>query len=219
MKTRSWLTIAFTIATAILAVGLFQDASVYALNTYETDNNGTIYDAFNNYIGDDRSWLTGAICELQPTEMNDESGQIVVGTSSTYKCTSSTGYEWTCSSSVSNEAAQKNVFQCDDDNNGGTIMTDSDGINWLCDSYATTTGTCIAQDGSGRTCAMGSDCEWDRSDYDIVSGSNSLTTPDACEKKDLAGWFVCSMAEAVTNVVNTIINNLLLPMLQWRILV
>lgn len=55
--------------------------------------------------------------------------------------------------------------------------------------------------------------------HEVVPGSNSLTTPDACEKKDVMGWIACSSAEAVTGIIDAIISNLLLPMLQWRILI
>lgn len=215
-RKRSWSVFALATTIAIIAACLFQGASVYAFNTYETDNTGTIYDAFDNYTGNDRPWLENAACELLPPDTSSESGQIGENSSSTYKC-SSDDYEWTCSKSVGDVHINKNVYQCDD-KSGGVIITDDNGVDWLCDSNATNTGTCMAQDGSNRTCAMGVDCQWDRSYYDLVSGSNSVVTPDSCEKQDLAGWFICSAAELVSDAIDVLVNNLILPMLWWRIL-
>lgn len=52
-----------------------------------------------------------------------------------------------------------------------------------------------------------------------TDGSNSLTTFEECERKDIFGWIICSSADAVSGLIDGIIYYLLIPMLQWRILV
>ena len=207
-----WLALFLFAGVALFSIACLSNTPVQALNTYETGSGEGINSAFNKYKGDDRPWLSGATCELSKQETG-AAGQPIIGTGGSYKCKNGS-LEWTCN--VIDEAIQKDTFQCDDDKYGndkpdGTIMTDGKGIEWLCDSYAASTGTCIAQDGSGRTCTLGVDCEWNRAGYDAEV--------DTCTKGHPLGWLVCPMADLVAGTIDTLINQFLLPMLQWRIVI
>lgn len=52
-----------------------------------------------------------------------------------------------------------------------------------------------------------------------ISESSRGSSSDNCGDGENLGWIFCDAAKMVTNLVDDLINKLLLPMLQWRVIV
>lgn len=46
-----------------------------------------------------------------------------------------------------------------------------------------------------------------------------VTVSDECERKYTLGWIFCGLSDMTSNLIDTLINDILLPMIQWRLIV
>jgi len=93
--------------------------------------------------------------------------------------------------------------------------------NAFCSVVSSSTSAGEYTSGSDTITCYSSESMRDRVSSNVIGDNNNPTTNDndECVRGHRLGWAICPMAQGITDAVNFLIDNLLLPMLQWRILV
>lgn len=107
----------------------------------------------------------------------------------------------------------QDVYECE----GETPWTNNQGVCSVFNTWRPGTGR--DQEGEVVTTATCSATEEEATKTYSPGTSSEDSLSETCEDKSSFGWIACSAANTVSGLIDVIIEYLLIPMLQWRILV